>query len=286
MADASVFTYDEKTFAVTQSMMDAYNDNGYVLIRNVLNDAEMKKLKAALESPGIQKHAYNTSDGSKDAKMVLWFHCGDDMTGAVASCEKIAGTMEKLMGGDEVYHFSSKLLMKAPHTGGSFLWHQDYGYFYKWGYMYPNNASVFIAIDDCNLENGCLQVLRGSHKMGRVDHIPVGKQLTADPERVEEAKKRLDLIAVEMRAGDVLYFSSNLLHCSGPNESNSRRWSYVIAYNERSNLSYMTKGHLLYTPHPLYTPLVKVPNSKLMTCDGAITDQKWFMKAEEDKARD
>ncbi|XP_064102191.1 uncharacterized protein LOC135212576 isoform X2 [Macrobrachium nipponense] len=286
MADASVFTYDEKTFAVTQSMKDAYNDNGYVLIRNVLNDAEMTKLKAGLESPGIQKHAYNTSDGSRDTRMVLWFHCGDDMTGAVASCEKIAGTMEKLMGGDEVYHLSSKLLMKAPQTGGSFLWHQDYGYFYKWGYMYPNNASVFIAIDDCNLDNGCLQVLRGSHKMGRVDHIPVGKQLSADPERVEEAKKRLDLIAVDMKAGDVLYFNSNLLHCSGPNKSNSRRWSYVIAYNERSNLSYMTKGHLQYTPHPLYTPLVKVPNSKLITCDGVITDQKWFLKAEEDKARD
>lgn len=59
-------------------------------------------------------------------------------------------------------------------------------YFYNWGYLYPDSGSVFIAVDDCTRENGCLQVLRGSHLMGRVDHKVVGKQLQADLERVEE----------------------------------------------------------------------------------------------------
>ena len=45
----------------------------------------------------------------------------------VGRCEKVAGTMGTLLRG-EVYHYHTKLMMKEPHTGGSFVWHQDYGY--------------------------------------------------------------------------------------------------------------------------------------------------------------
>ena len=43
---------------------------------------------------------------------------------------KIAGTMQNLLGGDEIYHYHSKLMMKEPKTGGAHIWHQDYGYIY------------------------------------------------------------------------------------------------------------------------------------------------------------
>ena len=76
-----------------------------------------------------------------------------------------------------MYHYHTKLIMKEAHTGGSFVWHQDYGlasplkysnktvtsiiiirYWYKNGCLFPNMGTVFIAIDKCNKENGCLQV--------------------------------------------------------------------------------------------------------------------------------
>lgn len=47
--------------------------------------------------------------------------------GMIGRCNKVAGTMEDLLGG-EVYHYHTKLMMKEAHTGGSFVWHQDYGY--------------------------------------------------------------------------------------------------------------------------------------------------------------
>ena len=43
---------------------------------------------------------------------------------------KVAGTMQNLLGGDEIYHYHSKLMMKEPKTGGAHIWHQDYGYIY------------------------------------------------------------------------------------------------------------------------------------------------------------
>ena len=76
-----------------------------------------------------------------------------------------------------------------------------------------------IAVDAATEENGCMQVLKGSHKLGRINHILSGDQAGADLERVEEAKKRLELVHVTMASGDALFFHSNLLHCSAANNS-------------------------------------------------------------------
>ena len=107
------------------------------------------------------------------------------------------GGAERLLGG-EVYHYHSKLTLKAPETGGAWNWHQDYGYWYFNGNLFPDMLSVFIAIDPATEENGCLRVIRGSARMGRLDHELVGGQLTADPERVAHAVERLDVVACEM----------------------------------------------------------------------------------------
>ena len=57
------------------------------------------------------------------------------------------------------------------------------------GCLFPDMASAFIAVDPNTRENGCLQVLKGSHKMGRIEHGKFGDQTGADPERVENAMK-------------------------------------------------------------------------------------------------
>lgn len=64
----------------------------------------------------------------------------------------------------------------------------------------------------CVKENGCLQVLKGSHRLGRIDHGLKGKQAGADKDRLEMAKRAFPLVHVEMEPGDVLFFHCNLLH--------------------------------------------------------------------------
>ncbi|CAH1802509.1 unnamed protein product, partial [Owenia fusiformis] len=93
-----------------------------------------------------------------------------------------------LLGG-EVYHYHTKLMMKEPHTGGKWNWHQDYGYWYQNGCLFPDMATVFIAIDPSTKSNGCLNVIKGSHKCGRVEHKKVAGQTGADVERVNQIMK-------------------------------------------------------------------------------------------------
>ena len=54
---------------------------------------------------------------------------------------------------------------------------QDYGYWYGNGCLTPEMGSIFMPLDVCVRENGCLQVLRGSHRMGRIEHGLTGDQV-------------------------------------------------------------------------------------------------------------
>ena len=92
---------------------------------------------------------------------------------------------------DEAYHYHSKMIMKDAKVGGAWAWHQDYGYWYQNGVLTPNLCSVSIAVDAATRENGCMQVLKGSHTMGRVDHILAGEQAGADLERVRRGDEAL-----------------------------------------------------------------------------------------------
>jgi ectoine hydroxylase len=139
---------------------------------------------------------------------------------------------EELLG-DEVYHYHSKMILKDPKIGGAWTWHQDYGYWYQNGLLYPDMLSVFIGVDKATRENGCLQVIKGSHHMGRIDHVLTGDQAGADMERVNACLERMELLYCEMEPGDALFFHSNLLHRSDQNTSEHSRWSMVCCYNTR-----------------------------------------------------
>ncbi len=123
-------------------------------------------------------------------------------------------------------------------------------------------VSVFIAVDRATRENGCLQVIRGSHKMGRVNHILTGEQAGADMERVNEALKRLELVYCTMEPGDAIFFHSNLLHRSDQNRSQHPRWSLICCYNAKHNDPYK-ESH-----HPRYTPLKKVSDDMIRKVGG------------------
>jgi ectoine hydroxylase len=165
--------------------------------------------------------------------------------------------MEQILGG-EVYHYHTKMMLKEPRVGGAWEWHQDYGYWYHNGCLFPYLASCLIAVDRATKENGCLQVLVGSHLMGRVEHSKTGDQTGADMNVVNAAIERLPLVHVEAEPGDALFFHCNLLHRSDQNRSPNPRWSLICCYNAARNDPYKESRH------PRYTPLAKVAPSAIL----------------------
>jgi ectoine hydroxylase len=247
---------------MAKSLNDAevrnYYQDGYVVVKSLLDSEEVGLLaRAAREDRVLDQHSFGRADGEGGTvRLSLWNHPTDTIYGMVARSESIVGSAEKVLDG-EVYHYHSKMIMKDPKVGGAWAWHQDYGYWYHNGVLFPLLTSVYIALDRATRENGCMQVIKRSHELGRIEHFLTGEQAGADKARVDEILKKLDLVYVEMEPGDGLFFHANLLHRSDQNRSNNPRWAMICCYNAARNDPYK-EAH-----HPRYTPLVKVKDEEI-----------------------
>ena len=262
-----------------------YREQGFTLAKGLFERDEVDLLRrAAKEDRDLDQHSFSRADGEGgQVRLSLWNHPGDTLYGMFARCETIVNSAEKILGG-EVYHYHSKMIMKDAKVGGAWTWHQDYGYWYQNGVLFPLLTSVFLAVDPATRENGCLQVLKGSHQLGRIDHVLTGDQAGADLERVAEAQKRLETVYVEMAPGDVLFFHANLLHRSDQNKSDNPRWSMICCYNAARNDPYK-EAH-----HPRYTPLSKVADSAIREAglrrfNDSKSDVAWLEETKDESAR-
>ncbi|HLF34066.1 MAG TPA: phytanoyl-CoA dioxygenase family protein [Cyclobacteriaceae bacterium] len=265
-----------KTFKINDKQLRSYHDDGYLMVKGLFDTREIDLLhRAAVEDRELDKHSFGRADGAGGTiRLSLWNHPGDNIYGMYARCNRIVNTAEKILGG-EVYHYHSKMILKDPKVGGAWEWHQDYGYWYSNGVLYPLLTSAFIAVDPATKENGCLQVIKGSHHLGRINHGLTGDQAGADMERVNVALERLELVYCEMAPGDTLFFHANLLHRSDQNRSENPRWSLICCYNAARNDPYK-ESH-----HPRYTPLNKVEDSMILKTglkrfEGAGTNVDWL----------
>eukprot|EP00270_Netrium_digitus_P000024 TRINITY_DN1001_c0_g1_i2.p1 TRINITY_DN1001_c0_g1~~TRINITY_DN1001_c0_g1_i2.p1 ORF type:complete len:377 (-),score=80.67 TRINITY_DN1001_c0_g1_i2:157-1263(-) len=266
--------------SITPTQVSEFHRDGYVIVRQLFDSEEMQILmEVAKSDPALAGHRYQLDDGEGlKISLALWNKAGDDVYGAFARCSRIVDAMEELLG-DEVYHYHSKMIMKEAIVGGSFAWHQDYGYWYKNGCLFPDMGSVMIAVDANTNANGCLQVLAGSHKLGRLEHGRFGDQTGADPERIEQALKVLRLEYAELAPGDALFFHANTLHRSDQNRSPHPRWSLLCCFNTKHNSPYK-ESH-----HPAYHPINKLPDSaiKALGRRAAMADLGSFLNPDNDK---
>ena len=125
--------------------------------------------------------------------------------------------------------FTEKLNLKRPFHGGVNPLHQDYPYWVDGSKDATRIATAMLFLDAADRENGCMEVLPGSHLRGkwptRTDVDAFG-QNEMDPKACEG----LELVPVEVPAGTVLYFGSFLVHRSSPNRSARERRALLYSY--------------------------------------------------------
>ena len=271
---------------LTSNQISEYHRNGYLILKGFFNSEEATKLyEIAIDDVAVSKNVINVNDSSgKRSKLSLWYKPGNDVYGLLTRGESLVNAVDSLLDGNAaVCHFHSKLMQKEPKVGGAWEWHQDYGYWYKNEFLLPDQMmSVMVAITEANKENGCLQVIKSSHKMGRIEHGFSGEQVGASQRYVDLALKTMELVYVELEAGDALFFHSNLLHRSEANLSERPRWSLISCYNRASNIGYNDSA----SSSSSLIPIDKVPDEALLTRDaaGLTEDGADFLSKETDVA--
>jgi ectoine hydroxylase-related dioxygenase (phytanoyl-CoA dioxygenase family) len=269
-------------FFLTPAQIEAYHQDGYVIVKNFCSKAEVDKMySTALQDNAMAKNALDLNDQTgKKTKLSLWFTPGNDIFGYLTRSEKLVNGVAQLLDSKApICHFHSKLMQKEPKVGGAWEWHQDYGYWYKNQFMFPDQLiSVMVALTPANKQNGCIQVIKGSHKLGRVNHGFAGEQVGADQVMVNNALKTMDLVYVEIEPGDALFFHSNVLHRSEANLSDSPRWSIISCYCSQSNLAYNE------TSTSWKTPIQIVPDEAILAWKAESLSEADFLKKENDPA--
>lgn len=149
--------------------------------------------------------------------------------------------------GPDVDLYWNQAVYKSGGGTKQFPWHQDDGY----AAVNPSPyLTIWLAVNDVTVENGCVWVLPGSHKNGLVEHTdtPEGRACYSldDPNQG---------VPVPLKAGSAAVFWSLTMHKSGLNVSDGMRKGFVIQYSKK-DLKYVPSGD----PVPGLTPVVRDGN--------------------------
>jgi ectoine hydroxylase-related dioxygenase (phytanoyl-CoA dioxygenase family) len=127
--------------------------------------------------------------------------------------------------------FQDTLIVKPPGGAAAINWHQDYAY---WPLDRPAGLTVWIALDDADLGNGCLRYLAGTHRLGerRPADFAAGASMPARPDLppLDGEARAADAVAAPVRAGAGLAHDPLVWHMSpaNPTPRPRRAWSISL----------------------------------------------------------
>ena len=180
------------------------------------------------EAPGTTVQFEHTP-GSETVRVLEPFHHLDESFDALLDDPRLVEPMRDLVGSEQVALFTDKLNLKRPREGSRFQWHQDSPYWMHFCDHVDRLPNVMLALDDATEENGCLRVVRGSHRRGalpgREGEGTLGPLFT-DP-RYFRAE---DQVPAAVAAGSLVFFSPHTVHGSEPNRSDRQRRALVLTY--------------------------------------------------------
>ena len=129
--------------------------------------------------------------------------------------------------GPNIQLFHDQALYKPAHHGGEVHWHQDNGY---WRCTPPNLVSIWMALDDADEENGCMNVIPGSHLEGLATHDRATSEKGALPALLEVEADANRAVEVPVKAGHAMVHHCMTLHQTNPNPTPRERRAMVIHY--------------------------------------------------------
>jgi phytanoyl-CoA hydroxylase len=158
--------------------------------------------------------------------------------------ERRAATIARQLIGDDIALDYDQFLAKRPRRDGAvFAWHQDLGY---WPTGTPDTRTVTcsLALDDATLENGCLQVVPGSHREAALrPHRP--STWSSSPELRDEAhtltvelRPADTVVPLPVRRGSITVHNERIVHGSLGNRTDGWRRTYVVAFRSQQTVEY------------------------------------------------
>lgn len=217
-----------------------YRENGFVVIKDFLNADELKHWQCMTQeavderlasASGKSWHEALNNQADPDAYYAQVFtqcikladtHAGMRELMFDPRLGELAGTLAGV-GGIRIWH--DQALFKPP-FGNPTGWHLDNPY---WSFSSPDAISLWVALDDATLGNGCMWYVPGSHKTARYDNSGIGQNL-ADLFKVYPEWRQIEPVACPCPAGTGVLHNGLTAHGAGANMTNKPRRAMTCAY--------------------------------------------------------
>ncbi|MEM7033778.1 MAG: phytanoyl-CoA dioxygenase family protein [Chloroflexota bacterium] len=228
---------------LTKQQIDQFNELGYIFPIDVFTDEEIKANRAYFD-----KLMGMARDANLDNYSINGWHTHCQELYDLVMNDRILDYVEDILGPNLVCTMTH-YFAKDPGDVKSVYWHQDASF---WGLTPSKVLTVWIAIDDVDVENGAMKVFPGTHLLGRIpfewvtdEEDGVLNQHIHNPEQYAEP------ISIELKAGQISLHTDMLLHGSQPNPSNRRRCGLTIRYfpadvrgmNKNQSSGVIARGH-------------------------------------------
>ena len=229
----------------TERQLATYREDGFLVQRGVIPPDRIEELRAAADAV-MAEDAVNppevhvVREKSGPVRSVFCAHRGIEPFRDLCRSEPIAGPVKQIFG-DDAYVFHSKLNYKESFEGTVWLWHQDYGY-WRYDGVDDRMASALVMLGPNTSANGCVMLIRGSHRWGVLDHYSDEvttsyKQWCITPAALREhITDEAMIIPIEGEAGDVCFFDCRTVHGSNHNLSPAKRYSLIYAFAAIDNV--------------------------------------------------
>lgn len=214
--------------ALTDAQVAQFDRDGYVVVENMLDRDELGGVVAEIDAIDAQTDAFLRS--LEDDR----FHISE--SGALTFSPHLVARSQALrtlsahprfvdvcadLIGPDVRLYWDQAVYKKPEKPRRFPWHQDNGYTFVEPQEY---LTLWVALTDATISNGCPQVAPGVHRRGTLRHHfvdPLGWEIFSD---------HPDAVAAEVGAGGMVAFSSLTPHLTGPNTTGFVRKAYILQY--------------------------------------------------------
>lgn len=214
---------------ITETQVQFYRDNGYVVVENVLDAAMLSRIKAVVAdilagARGLAKHTdvYDLEPTHRPdqprVRRIKKPHLVNAVFREILHTPVLLDVLRKLLGPDVRLH-GSKLNTKAAGYGSPVEWHQDWAF-----YPHTNDdvLAIGLMLDDVAMENGPMLVLPGTHRGPTYDHHADGRFCGAmNPGAVPlDFSKAVPCLG---KAGSASFHHVRLVHGSAENTSSRER---------------------------------------------------------------
>ncbi len=204
------------------SQIQKFNEKGYLSNIQIFTKEEISEIRHYFDDL-LQE----TLRSGASSYSISTAHMKHGKVYDIMTHSRLRHLMRDLIGPD-VIGWGAHFFCKMPKDGKAVSWHQDASY---WPLSESKTLTVWLAVDDSDTENGCMEVIPGSHLKGLIQY----RQSQAEENNVlnQTIEPQVEWPAASpicLRAGEISIHSDLLVHGSKPNQSERRRCGLTLRY--------------------------------------------------------